>query len=103
MLIYSIIGIMAINYVYLSFLLEQIELFSLFEYIIFMLLFFYIIVLFFSIILIFILNRKKSSEKEKLLKYEKLLINLRSSYNNGQINAKQYRVRMTNLNNKYPL
>ena len=91
---------MAINYVYLSFILNQIKLFSLIEYTIFICLFFFIISLLYSIILIFIMYRIKKREKVSLIKYEKLLINLKKSYDNGQINAKEYKTRIANINNK---
>ena len=92
---------MAINYVYLSFILNQIKLFSLMEYTVFICLFFFIISLLYSIILIFIMYRIKKAEKVSLIKYEKLLINLKKSYDNGQINAKEYKTRITNINNKH--
>ena len=92
---------MAINYVYLSFILNQIKLFSLIEYTIFICLFFFIISLLYSIILIFIMYRIKKAEKVSLIKYEKLLINLKKSFDNGQINAKEYKTRITNINNKH--
>ena len=91
---------MAINYVYLSFLLNQIKLLSLIEYIAFICLFFFIISLLYSIILILIMYRIKKAEKVSLIKYEKLLINLKKSYDNGQINAKEYKTRIANINNK---
>ena len=92
---------MAINYLYLSFILNQLKLFSLIEYIVFICLFFFIISLLYSIILIFIMYRTKKVEKANLIKYEKLLINLKKSFNNGQINAKEYKTRITNINNKH--
>ena len=92
---------MAINYIYLSFILNQIKLFSLMEYTVFICLFFFIISLLYSIILIFIMYRIKKAEKVSLIKYEKLLINLKKSYDNGQINAKEYKTRITNINNKH--
>ena len=92
---------MAINYVYLSFILNQIKLFSLIEYTIFICLFFFIISLLYSIILIFFMYRIKKAEKTSLIKYEKLLINLKKSFDNGQINAKEYKTRITNINNKH--
>ena len=92
---------MAINYVYLSFILNQLKLFSLIEYIVFICLFFFIISLLYSIILIFIMYRIKKVEKANLIKYEKLLINLKKSFDNGQINAKEYKTRITNINNKH--
>ena len=91
---------MAINFKYLSFLLNQIKLLSLIEYIIFTFLFFFIISLFYSIILLFIMYRINKAEKVSLIKYEKLLINLKKSYDNGQINAKEYKTRIANINNK---
>lgn len=92
---------MAINYIYLSFILNQIKLFSLMEYTVFICLFFFIISLLYSIILIFIMYRIKKAEKVSLIKYEKLLINLKKSFDNGQINAMEYKTRITNINNKY--
>ena len=91
---------MAINYEYLSFLLNQIKLFNLIDHVVFTCLFFFIISLLYSIILIFIMYRIKKAEKVSLIKYEKLLINLKKSYDNGQINAKEYKTRITNINNK---
>ena len=44
--------------------------------------------------------RIKKVEKANLIKYEKLLINLKKSFDNGQINAKEYKARITNINNK---
>ena len=92
---------MAINYEYLSFLLNQIKLFNLIDHVVFTCLFFFIISLLYSIILIFIMYRIKKAEKVSLIKYEKLLINLKKSYDNGQINAKEYKTRITNINNKH--
>ena len=92
---------MAINYEYLSFLLNQIKLLSLIEYIVFICLFCFIISLSYSIILLFIMYRINKAEKVSLIKYEKLLINLKKSYDNGKINAKEYKTRITNINNKH--
>ena len=92
---------MAINYVYLSFILNQIKLFSLIEYSVFICLFFFIISLLYSIILIFNMYRITKREKVSLIKYEKLLINLKKSYNDGKIDAKEYKTRITNINNKH--
>lgn len=92
---------MAINYAYLSFLLKKIELFSFLQYVIFIGLFFFIITLLYSIILILIIYRIERSVKLNLIKHEKLLKKLKKSYDNGQINAKQYKSRITNINNKY--
>ncbi len=39
----------------------------------------------------------KNIEKNKLIKKEKLLIKLKNSYKNGQINAKEYKERIFNL------
>ena len=92
---------MAINYVYLSFILNHIKLFSLIEYVVFIGLFFFIISLLYSIILILIMYRINRAEKLSLIKHEKLLINLKKSFDNGQINAKEYKTRITNINNKH--
>jgi hypothetical protein len=45
--------------------------------------------------------RIKKAEKVSLIKYEKLLINLKKSYNDGNIDAKEYKTRITNINNKH--
>ena len=92
---------MTINYVYLKFLLNQIKLFSLFDNVIFILLFFYFITLLYSIVSLLILYQTNRLEKRKLIKSERLLINLKKLYNNGEINAKQYKNRITNINNKH--
>ena len=92
---------MAINYVYLGFILNNIKLFSLIEYVVFIGLFFFIISLLYSIILILIMYRINRAEKLSLIKHEKLLINLKKSFDNGQINAKEYKTRITNINNKH--
>ena len=42
-------------------------------------------------------DTSKNTEKHKLIKKEKLLIKLKNSYKNGQINAKEYKERILNL------
>ena len=60
-----------------------------------------ICVLFLSILATFFISIKslsrKNIEKNKLIKKEKLLIKLKNSYKNGQINAKEYKERIFNL------
>ena len=61
----------------------------------------FICVLFLSIMVSFFVFIKsiksKNTEKHKLIKKEKLLIKLKNSYKNGQINAKEYKERIFNL------
>ena len=61
----------------------------------------FICVLFLSILVFFFVSIKsiksKNTEKHKLIKKEKLLIKLKNSYKNGQINAKEYKERILNL------
>ena len=61
----------------------------------------FICVLFLSILVSFFVSIKsiksKNTEKYKLIKKEKLLIKLKNSYKNGQINAKEYKERIFNL------
>ncbi len=61
----------------------------------------FICVLFLSILVSFFISIKsiksKNTEKYKLIKKEKLLIKLKNSYKNGQINAKEYKERIFNL------
>ena len=61
----------------------------------------FICVLFLSILVSFFVSIKsinsKNIEKNKLIKKEKLLIKLKNSYKNGQINAKEYKERILNL------
>ena len=58
-------------------------------------------VLFLSILASFFVSIKsiksKDTERNKLIKKEKLLIKLKNSYKNGQINAKEYKERILNL------
>ena len=91
---------MTINYVYLNFLLKQINLFSLFDYVVFIFLFCYLIILFYSILIILILYKTTKKEKEKLIKNERLLLNVKNLFNNGEINAQQYKNRINKINNK---
>ncbi len=61
----------------------------------------FICVLFLSILVSFFVfmksTKSKNTEKNKLIKKEKLLIKLKNSYKNGQINAKEYKERIFNL------
>ena len=86
--------ILAMQNMYLTFIVNKLNLLSKLENILLIL----ILVLLFSIITSFFLNIKSSRgveiEKDKLLKKEKLLINLKTSYENGRINAKEYKKRI---------
>ena len=85
------------NKIYITFIINKFSVLSKSEYLFFVL----ICVLFLSLITSFILGikfkRKILLEKKKLLKKEKLLISLRNSFENGQINAIEYKRRIINL------
>ena len=85
------------NNTYINFLAGRLGFLKTYEY--FFLVF--ICVLFLSILVSFFVFIKsinsKNIEKNKLIKKEKLLIKLKNSYKNGQINAKEYKERIFNL------
>ena len=85
------------NNTYINFITGKLDFLKTYEY--FFLVF--ICVLFLSILVFFFVSIKsiksKNTEKYKLIKKEKLLINLKNSYKNGQINAKEYKERIFNL------
>jgi uncharacterized membrane protein len=91
------------NNIYIEFIIKKFSLLESSEYILLVFLF----VLFLSIILSFftvsVSSRNSNLEKNKLLKTEKLLFKLKTSFENGQINANEYKTRIINLtkNNKY--
>ena len=85
------------NNIYINFLTGKFSILQTYEYLFLVL----ICVLFLSILVSFFLFIKsisgKNIEKNKLIKKEKLLIKLKNSYKNGQINAKEYKERIFNL------
>ena len=85
------------NNIYIIFIINKFSYLNKYEY----LLFIFLCVLFLSLFVSFITNIKSTkninNEKENLLKKEKLLIRLKESFENGQINAKEYRQRIINL------
>ena len=85
------------NNIYINFIVGKFSILETYEY--FFLVF--ICVLFLSILVSFFVSIKlissKNIEINKLIKKEKLLINLKNSYKNGRINAKQYKERIFNL------
>ena len=85
------------NNIYISFITGRFNALKTYEYLFLVLIF----VLFLSILVSYFLSIKsinsKNIEKNKLIKKEKLLIKLKNSYKNGQINAKQYKERIFNL------
>ena len=85
------------NNIYINFLTDKFNTLKTYEY--FFLVF--ICVLFLSILVSFFVSIKSISSKNieinKLIKKEKLLIKLKNSYKNGQINAKEYKERIFNL------
>ena len=85
------------NNTYINFITEKLSFLKTYEYLFLV----FICVLFLSILVSFFVSIKsiksKNTEKHKLIKKEKLLIKLKNSYKNGQINAKEYKERIFNL------
>ena len=85
------------NNTYINFITEKLGVLKTYEY----LFLFFICFLFLSVLVTFFVSIKsiksKNTEKHKLIKKEKLLIKLKNSYKNGQINAKEYKERIFNL------
>ena len=85
------------NNTYIIFITSKFGILKTYEYLFLV----FICVLFLSILVSFFVSIKsinsKNIEKNKLIKKEKLLIKLKNSYKNGQINAKQYKERIFNL------
>ena len=85
------------NNIYIIFIINKFSYLNKYEYILLI----FLCVLFLSLFVSLIINIKSkkyiNSEKEDLLKKEKLLIRLKESFENGQINAKEYKQRITNL------
>ena len=89
--------ILAMNNVYINFIINKFSILNKYEYIFLV----FIFVLFLSILASFFIfiksTNNNNNEKNKLLKKEKLLIKLKNSFQNGQINAKEYKKRIINL------
>ena len=85
------------NNTYINFITGKFGILKTYEYLFLV----FICVLFLSILVSFFVSIKsinsKNIEKNKLIKKEKLLIKLKNSYKNGQINAKEYKERILNL------
>ena len=85
------------NNTYIDFITVRIGFLNTYEYLFLV----FICVLFLAILVSLLLSIKstnsKNIEKIKLIKKEKLLIKLKNSYKNGQINAKEYKERIFNL------
>ena len=85
------------NNIYINFITVKFSALKTYEYLFLV----FICVLFLSILVSFLVSIKsitsKNTEKHKLIKKEKLLIKLKNSYKNGQINAKEYKERIFNL------
>ena len=85
------------NNTYINFIIGKLGFLKTYEYLFLV----FICVLFLSILVFFLVSIKsiksKNTEKHKLIKKEKLLIKLKNSYKNGQINAKEYKERILNL------
>ena len=85
------------NNIYINFITVKFSALKTYEYLFLV----FICVLFLSILVSFLVSIKsiksKNTEKNKLIKKEKLLIKLKNSYKNGQINAMEYKERIFNL------
>ena len=85
------------NNTYINFITGKFGILKTYEYLFLV----FICVLFLSVLVSFFVAIKsinsKNIEKNKLIKKEKLLIKLKNSYKNGQINAKEYKERIFNL------
>ena len=85
------------NNIYINFITGKFSILKTYEYLFLV----FICVLLLSILVSFFVSIKsiksKNTEKHKLIKKEKLLIKLKNSYKNGQINAKEYKERIFNL------
>ena len=85
------------NNTYINFITGKIGFLKTYEYLFLV----FICVLFLAILVSLLVSIKstnsKNIEKNKLIKKEKLLIKLKNSYKNGQINAKEYKERILNL------
>ena len=89
------------NFIYISYINERLNSLNLLEYILIFFLAFFILIIILSFILNVLIANLKKNEVNKLIKLEKLLINLKISFENGQINANEYKQRIKNLNSKY--
>ncbi len=85
------------NNIYINFITGKFSILKTYEYLFLV----FICVLFLAILVSLLVsiksNNSKNIEKNKLIKKEKLLIKLKNSYKNGQINAKEYKERIFNL------
>ena len=85
------------NNIYINFITDKFSILKTYEYLFLV----FICVLFLSIFVSLLVSIKSTNntniEKNKLIKKEKLLIKLKNSYKNGQINAKEYKERIFNL------
>ena len=85
------------NNIYINFITSKFSSLKTYEYLFLV----FICVLFLAILVSLLVSIKstnsKNIEKNKLIKKEKLLIKLKNSYKNGQINAKEYKQRIFNL------
>ena len=87
-------------YLYINFLTNKIKFLNTLEYILLALLFFLLCFLILSLIFNILIKKNNNLLINQLLKQEKLLLNLTNSYKNGQINAIEYKKRISNLTKK---
>ena len=82
---------------YIVFISQKFSILNSYEFILLIFLFVLFLSLFISLILFITSTNRLKIEKNKLLKTEKLLINLKGLFKNGQINAKEYKERIISL------
>ena len=89
------------NNYYKKFFLNKIESYTFLDEILLILFLLFIFLLIFSIITFVNQNINKNKHIRKLINFEKNLIKLKKSYNDGQINAQVYKERVNNLKKKF--
>ena len=85
------------NNIYINFITGKFSILKTHEYLFLVFICVLFLAILFSLLVSIKSTNSKNIEKNKLIKKEKLLIKLKNSYKNGQINAKEYKERIFNL------
>ena len=85
------------NNIYINFITDKFSILEAYEYLFLVFICVLILAILVSPLVSIKSTNSKNIEKNKLIKKEKLLIKLKNSYKNGQINAKEYKERIFNL------
>ena len=85
------------NNIYINFITGKFSILKTYEYLFLVFICVLILAILVSPLVSIKSTNSKNIEKNKLIKKEKLLIKLKNSYKNGQINAKEYKERIFNL------